>query len=69
MEHISFGITSDFDWYEMSRVRDQLNALSAKMEQLIQTSRQREQGQHEYIIHLRKKNDELQAKLNALHKE
>jgi hypothetical protein len=68
-EHTTLGVTSDFDWYELSQVKDQLASLSARVERVIAASQQREKDYSDYVIHLKQQNGKLQAKLNALRPE
>jgi len=70
MEHITHGVTSDFDWYELQGIRTSLMSLATRVDMLIQATQQREKTQHDYILYLRSKADELQGKLNlALEKK
>ena len=64
MEHVTYGVTSDFDWYELVQVQNELTTLANRMDRLINAVRQRERTQHDYILHLRHKVDQLQARLN-----
>lgn len=68
-EHISYGVTTDFDWYELKVVSQELSILASRIERVIQASVKREETQHEWIVHLKKENDHLQAQLNALRKD
>lgn len=66
MEHISHGVTSDFDWYEIANIKDQLNTIAARLDRVLAAAKQREENLHQYILHLRQQNDALQAKINKL---
>ena len=66
MEHISHGVTSDFDWYEITNIKDQLNTIAARLDRVLAAAKQREENLHQYILHLRQQNDALQAKINKL---
>jgi hypothetical protein len=66
MTYKSLGVTTDFDWYELTNVKNQLSSSLYHVERLIDVVRMREQSQHDYIIHLQRKNSELQTKLNTL---
>lgn len=66
MEHISYGVTSDFDWYEIANIKDQLTTIAARLDRVLAAAKQREENLHQYILHLRQQNDALQAKINKL---
>ena len=66
MEHISYGVTSDFDWYEIANIKDQLTTIAARLDRVLAAAKQREENLHQYILHLRQQNDSLQAKINKL---
>lgn len=66
MEHITYGVTSDFDWYEITNIREQLNTLASRLDRVLAAAKQREENSHQYILHLRRQNDALQVKLNRL---
>lgn len=66
MEHVTYGVTSDFDWYELVQLQNELTTLANRMDRLINAVRQRERTQHDYILHLRHKADQLQARLNEV---
>lgn len=65
-EHNSIGITSEFDWYEITIIKAQLSAISARLEAILSASKEREKTSHDYILHLRKQNDELRVRINKL---
>lgn len=65
-EHVTNGVTTDFDWYEIALIKHQLKKVSEKLDQVLEAARMREHSSHQYIIHLRKQNDELQVKINRL---
>jgi len=65
-EHVSYGVTSDFDWYEISNIKDQLNTIAARLDRVLAATRQREESANQYIIHLRAQNSALQVKINKL---
>lgn len=65
-EHVSLGVTSDFDWYELTQIRTQLESLTSRVDRVIHAAQQREQQQNEYVVFLKQRCDTLQAKLNAL---
>lgn len=65
-ERVSLGVTTDFDWYELTQIKAQLDMISSRVERLVNVIHEREREQHAYIAHLIKKSDNLQAKLNAL---
>lgn len=66
MEHITYGVTSDFDWYEITTIKEQLNTLASRLDRVLAAAKQREENSHQYILHLRRQNDALQVKLNRL---
>lgn len=66
MENITCGVTSDFDWYEIAGIKDQLNIIAARLDRVLAAAKQREENLHQYILHLRQQNDALQAKINKL---
>lgn len=65
-EHVSLGVTSDFDWYELTQIRTQLESLTSRIDRVIRVIQQREQEQNDYVVFLKQRGDKLQAKLNAL---
>lgn len=65
-EHVTLGVTSDFDWYELTQIKTQLESLTARIDRVIHVIQQREQEQNAYVVHLKQRGDKLQAKLNAL---
>ena len=68
-EHVTLGVTSEFAWYELTQVQNDLKSIAAKIEHLILVIRAREDEQAQYVAHLQAKCSTLQAKLNALHKD
>ena len=66
MENITYGVNSDFDWYEIAGIKDQLNIIAARLDRVLAATKQREENLHQYILHLRQQNDALQAKINKL---
>ena len=65
-EHVSLGVTSDFDWYELTQVKNQLESLTSRVDRVIYAVQQRERQQNEYVVFLKQRADTLQAKVNAL---
>ena len=65
-EHVSLGVTSDFDWYELTQIKSQLESLTSRIDRVIRVIQQREQEQNDYVVFLKQRGDKLQAKLNAL---
>lgn len=65
-EHVSLGVTSDFDWYELTQIKAQLESLTSRIDRVIRVIQQREQEQNDYVVFLKQRGDKLQAKLNAL---
>ena len=57
MEHITYGVTSDFDWYEITNIKEQLNTLASRLDRVLAAAKQREENSHQYILHLRRQND------------
>lgn len=68
-EHVTLGVTTDFDWYELNLVKTQLLNLSNRIDRLLAVIQERERTQTEYVVHLKQQNGSLQAKLNALRKD
>lgn len=68
-EHVTLGVTTDFDWYELNVVKTQLLDLSNRIDRLLAVIQERERMQTEYVVHLKQQNGSLQAKLNALRKD
>lgn len=68
-EHVTLGVTSDFDWYELNQIKHQLDSLSSRVHRLIVATQERERTQSEYVVHLKRQCDELRAQLNALRKD
>ena len=68
-EHISYGVTSVFDWYELSNIASELGGMVARLQRVLKVIEQREKSQHEYIHHLRKQCDAVQVQLNRLRKD
>ncbi len=68
-EHVTLGVTTDFDWYELNLVKTQLLDLSNRIDRLLAVIQERERTQTEYVVHLKQQNGSLQAKLNALRKD
>lgn len=68
-EEITYGVTSDFDWYELTQIRSQLELLSARINRVIHVIEEREQTQAEYVVYLKQQCDQLRAQLNALRKD
>jgi hypothetical protein len=68
-EHITLGVTSDYAWYELTQVQNQLKAMSNQIEHLIAVIRAREDDQAQYVSHLKAQCSTLQARLNALRSE
>ncbi len=68
-EHVTLGVTTDFDWYELNVVKTQLLDLSNRIDRLLAVIQEREKMQTEYVVHLKQQNGSLQAKLNALRKD
>ena len=68
-EHVTLGVTTDFDWYELNSIKNQLLDLSNRIDRLLAVIQERERTQTEYVVHLKQQNDSLQAKLNALRKD
>lgn len=66
MEHITYGVTSDFDWYEITTINAQLTTIASRLERVLAAAKQREETTHQYILHLRQQNDALQVKINQL---
>lgn len=66
MEHITYGVTSDFDWYEITTINAQLTTIASRLERVLAAAKQREETAHQYILHLRQQNDALQVKINQL---
>lgn len=68
-EHITLGVTSDYAWYELTQVQNQLEAMSNQIEHLIAVIRAREDEQTQYVEHLQAKCSSLQKRLNATIKD
>lgn len=68
-EEVTYGVTSDFDWYELTQIKSQLELLSARINRVIHVIEKREQTQTEYVVYLKRQADELRAQLNALRKD
>lgn len=68
-EEITYGVTSDFDWYELTQIKSQLELLSARINRVIHVIKEREQTQAEYVVYLKQQCDQLRAQLNALRKD
>jgi phosphopantetheine adenylyltransferase len=68
-EHVTLGVTSDFDWYELNQIKQQLDSLSSRVHRLLDVIQERERTQAEYVIYLKRQCDELRAQLNALRKD
>ena len=66
MENITHGVNSDFDWYEIAGIKDQLNIIAVRLDRVLTAAKQREENLHQYILHLRQQNDALQAYINKL---
>ena len=66
MDHITYGVTSDFDWYEITNIKEQLNTLASRLDRVLAAAKQREENSHQYILYLRRQNDALQVKINRL---
>lgn len=68
-EQVTLGVTSDFDWYELNQIKQQLDSLSVRVYRLINVIQERERTQTEYVVYLKRQCDELRAKLTALRKD
>lgn len=68
-ETITEGVTFDFYWYELSRLKDDLRHSAATIEHLIKTIDARDKSQADYVAHLLSKIAALQAENAALRKE
>jgi hypothetical protein len=71
-DHIAnptLGVTSDFDWYELSTMRSALDAVLSRVDRLINTVKLREKGLHDYIFYLQNQNSIQQSELDALREE
>lgn len=68
-EVVSMGVTDDFAWYELTRMREQAEALASRMQNMEKVLKRRSEEQHQYILHLQRKLDALRVEMNNLRKE
>jgi hypothetical protein len=63
---VSLGVTDDFAWYELTRMREQAEVLAGRMQNMEKILKRRSDEQQEYIVHLQRKLGALQAEINKL---
>ena len=66
---VSLGVTDDFAWYELSKMREQANSLASRMENMERVLRQRSKDQQELFYHLESKLKDARSELAQLRKE
>lgn len=63
------GVTSEFYWYELSKIKRELQYHVAQIDMIIKTIETREKEQADYVTHLLSKIEALQADNAALRKD
>ena len=63
-EVVSLGITDDYAWYELSRMKNQAIQLASRMENMERVLKRRSEEQYQYVQYLYGQLGEMQKRLN-----
>jgi chaperonin cofactor prefoldin len=55
------GVTDEFAWYELTRMRLQVTEVAERLRNLQKTLKEQSDAQHRYFAHLQRKLSDLQA--------